>query len=155
MRKASLQDITKFLECKRLALVGVSRQRQHFSRIVLREFVNQGYDAVPVNPQIAEIECRKCFARVADITPPAEAALLMTGSQNVTGQLLQECLQTGIRKIWIYKGTAQGSDAAAEARRSQNIAVVEGHCPLMFLPHSGFVHRAHGFLMKVTGHYPS
>ena len=156
MREASLEDITKFLECKRVALVGVSRQPRHFSRSLLREFVANGYDPVPVNPQATEIEGRKCFARIADITPPVEAALLMTGAAEATDQAVNECNHADIRKIWIYKSVDDGAvhEQAMEFCRLRGSAVVEGYCPMMFLPHAGMVHRFHGFLMKVVGSYP-
>ena len=98
-----MEDITKFLECKRVAFVGVSRDPQHFSRALFREFLAKGYDPVPVNPQATEIEGRKCFARLSDITPPVEAALLMTGAPDATDQAVRECRQADIRNIWIYK----------------------------------------------------
>ena len=47
MPEASLEDITKFLECKRVAFVGVSRDPKHFSRALFREFVAKGYDPSP------------------------------------------------------------------------------------------------------------
>ena len=156
MREASLEDITKFLECKRVAFVGVSRNPQHFSRSLMREFIAQGYDPVPVNPQTGEIEGRKCFARVCDITPPVESALVMTGEPVTTDQMLRECNQADIRNIWIYKSVHDGEnhEQAMEFCRLRGSAVVEGYCPFMFLPHPGLVHRVHRFLMKVAGNYP-
>jgi predicted CoA-binding protein len=156
MREASLEDITKFLECKRVAFVGASRHPQHFSRSLLREFLAKGYDPVPVNPQATEIEGRKCFARLSDITPPVEAALLMTGAPEATDQAVRECNQADIRKIWIYKSVHDGDnhEQAMEICRSRGSAVVEGYCPVMFLPDPGLFHRVHRFLMKVGGSYP-
>jgi len=156
MREASMEDITKFLECKRVAFVGVSRNPQHFSRALLREFAAKGYDPIPVNPQAAEIEGRKCFARLSDITPPIDAALLMTGAPEATDQALRECHEADIRRIWIYKKVHDGHnhELVMEACRSRGSAVVEGYCPFMFLPQPGMVHRIHRFLMKVGGSYP-
>ncbi len=156
MREASLEDITKFLECKRVAFVGVSRDPQHFSRSLLREFLAKGYDPLPVNPQATEIDGRRCFARVSDITPPVEAALLMTGAPEATGQAVRECTQAEICNICIYKVVHDGDnhERAMEFCRQRGTAVVEGYCPFMFLPHPGLVHRVHRFLMKVAGNYP-
>jgi predicted CoA-binding protein len=156
MREASLTDITKFLESKRIAFVGVSRNPRHFSRALFREFLAKGYDAFPVNPQGTEIEGRKCFARLADITPPVEAVLLMTGSQNATDQAIRECKQAGIGNIWIYKSVSDGSahEREVESCRSRGSAVVEGYCPFMFLPQAGLIHRAHRFFMKLAGSHP-
>ena len=156
MREASLEDITRFLECKRIAFVGVSRNTQHFSRSLLREFLAKGYDPVPVNPLATEIEGRRCFAQVSDIAPPVEAALLMTGAPDATDEAMRECHQAGILRIWVYKSVNDSDNhrQAVEFCRLQGSAIVEGHCPFMFLPHPGLVHRAHRFLMKVGESYP-
>lgn len=156
MRNASLQDITKFLECKRVAFVGVSRNSQHFSRMLFREFLAQGYDAVPINPSAPEIAGLKCFAHLSEVAPPVDAALLMTGSPEATDQAVGECDRAGIRNIWIYKSVSAGGDheQVVEASRSRGASVVEGYCPFMFLPQPVLIHRMHRFLTMVTGHYP-
>ena len=156
MREGTQDKIAEFLESRRLAFVGVSRDARHFSRLLFREFIAQGYEPIPVNPQAAEIEGRKCFAHVADITPPVEAALLMTGTPAATEQAMRECDQAAIRRIWLYKAVNGGEshEPTVESCRSRGSTVIEGYCPFMFLPHPGFIHRAHRFLMKVGGSYP-
>jgi predicted CoA-binding protein len=156
MREASLEDITKFLECKRVAFVGVARDPKHFSRALFREFVAKGYDPVPVNPQAAEIEGCECFARVSEITPPVEAALLLTGAPDATDHAVRACSEADIRNIWIYKIVRDSKDheQAMEFSRARGTAVVEGYCPFMFLPHPALFHRVHRFIMKVAGNYP-
>ncbi|MGO8790152.1 MAG: CoA-binding protein [Terriglobia bacterium] len=156
MREASLSDITKFLECKRIAFVGVSRDTKHFSRLLMSEFLANGYDTVPVNPQAKEIDGRQCFTRVADVTPAVEAALLMTAVPEATDQAVRECHQVQVANIWIYKSLKDGADHEREVDlcRQRGSTVVEGYCPLMFLPHPQLVHRLHRMLMKVVGGYP-
>lgn len=155
MQDGSLEDIGEFLATKRLAIVGVSRDPKHFSRALFREFLAQEYDAVPVNPQAAEIEGRRCFARVADITPPVEAALLMTPAAT-TDQALRECSEAPIKRIWIYQAghDEEVHERAVESCRKRGLAVVKGYCPFMFLPKPAFFHRVHRFFMKVAGSYP-
>ena len=156
MREASLEDITRFLGCKRVAMVGVSRQPQHFSRALLKEFLANGYDAVPVNPHVTEIDGRKCYGSVAAIAPRVEAALLMTGGPAATDRAIQECHHTDIHNIWIYKSVNDGGghERAVESCRLRGTAIVEGYCPLMFLPHPALFHRIHRFFQKVAGSYP-
>ncbi len=156
MRAASLKDINKFLECKRVAFVGVSRNPQHFSRALFREFIAKGYDPVPVNPQAAEIEGRPCFAQLGNITPCVGAALLMTGAPDATDRAVRECDEADIRNIWIYKSVNANKDHqhAVESSRQRGSAVIEGYCPFMFLPQPVFFHRAHRFLLGITGGHP-
>jgi predicted CoA-binding protein len=156
MSDASMKDVTKFMECKRVAFVGVSRNPQHFSRSLFREFAAKGYDPVPVNPLAADIDGRKCFARVADIAPAVEAALLMTGAPEVIDQAMRECDEAHIRNIWIYKAVqhARQYHQVVEDCRRRGASVLEGQCPFMFLPQPALVHRFHRGLMKIFGTYP-
>jgi predicted CoA-binding protein len=156
MQDASMEDITKFLACKRIALVGVSRNAHHFSRALLGEFLEKGYDAVPVNPNAAEIDGRKCFPRVSEITPQVQAALLLTGASELTIQAVRECSEADIRHIWVYKPVKDGKDdtQTLEFCRLRGAALIEGHCPFMFLPHPALIHRVHRFISKVGGSYP-
>jgi len=156
MVDASLEDITKFLACKRVALLGVSRKPQHFSRALLSEFLAKGYDVVPVNPNATEIAERKCFAHVSEITPPVEAALLLTGKSEVTNLALRECNEAGVRHIWIYRCTEDSEDHShlLEDCQRRGAALIEGQCPFMYLPHPAFIHRAHRFVSKMVGSYP-
>lgn len=152
----TLPEVQEFLAQKRIAIVGISRNPKELSRMLFRDMEQRGYDMVPVNPFIEEIEGTKCFARVQDITPPVDAALLMT-SPEITEKVVQDCVDAGIRRVWMYRGGGQGavSSEAVAFCTASGIQVVEGHCPFMFLPNEPWIHRAHGFLMKLAGKYPA
>ena len=63
---ASKQAIDSFLACRRIAVVGVSRDPKDFTRQVFRAFVERGYDAVPVNTAGGEVEGRRAASRVGE-----------------------------------------------------------------------------------------
>ena len=46
----------------------------------------------------------------------------------------------------------QAIDSFLSCRR---LAVVDGECPFMFLPHAGFVHGVHRFFRRLGGRLPS
>ena len=142
--------IGRFLACRRVALVGVSRDAKDFSRAVLRAFVDRGYDVVPVNPSATEMEGRPCHRSLRDVTPPVEAALLLTPSPR-SAAAVEDCLAAGVRRIWFHRGGGDGAasvEALALCERN-GVDVVPGACPLMFLPHTGLVHRVHGFFHRL------
>jgi uncharacterized protein len=152
---SSMAAIQDFLSHKRLAMVGVSRQRMEFSRILYRELRSRGYDVVPVNPNAPDIDGQKCFARVPDIEPPVDGALLMTPPHRTTA-VIRECMAAGVTRIWVFS-SVHNNVVEAEAATfcdAKGISLVPGECPMMFLPHTGFIHRAHGFVRKITGEYP-
>jgi predicted CoA-binding protein len=147
--------IQKFLALPRFALIGVSRNSNDFTRLLMREFLNRNYDVVPVNPAAdADIEGRKAFTSIRDLTPPVFAALIVTSAEH-TEEVVRDCAEGGVELIWMYRATGKGAvnEKAVEFCREREIEVIAGECPLMFLPKNGF-HAIHGFIRKVTGTYP-
>jgi predicted CoA-binding protein len=152
---AALELIQDFLRQKRPAIVGVWRNPKDFSRMLFREFLERGYDPVPVNPQVEEVEGRRCFGRLRDIQPPVEAALLMT-SPRLTETIAADCAEAGVKQVWMYRAIGLGAinPQAVALCHEKGISVIEGYCPLMSLPKTPFVHRLRGLFMKLTGSYP-
>jgi predicted CoA-binding protein len=152
---ASLDTIQDFLAQQRIAIVGASRDPKSFSAMLLKEFSDRGYDVVPVNPKTPNVLGRTCYARVQDIRPAVEGALLVISAQ-ATESLVVECAKAGVPRIWIYgaNGKSSVSAKAMEFCRERGVEVIAGQCPFMFLPGSGGVHRFHGFVRKITGRYP-
>jgi len=151
----TLAQIQDFLGRKRLAIVGVSRNPRHFSRMMFQEFRRREYDVVPVNPDVEEIAGEHCYARLADIQPPVEGVLLMT-KPAVTDRVVRECQAAGIHRVWMYRGGGSGAVSPDAVRfcKANGISVVAGECPFMFLPRTAWFHRLHGFCKKVAGSYP-
>ena len=155
MWKTTRADIDDFLAQRRLAMVGVSRNAKEFSRTLFHDLCARNYDMVPVNPFAHEMEDKTCFSRVQDIDPPVEGALLMT-SPAAMEQALHDCADAGIRRIWMYRagGPASISSEVIKFCEENHIRLVAGYCPYMFLPEAQFIHRLHGFFLKLTGGYP-
>lgn len=144
-------DIEDFLKQKRLALVGVSRNERDFTRVLFRDFLRRGYDAVPVNPACEAVDGRACFHRVQDITPPVDGALLLTPPAK-TESIAMDCAEAGIRRIWMYRSLGNGavSSRAVGFCKSKGLRVIAGYCPYMFWKDAGFLHRLHGFFVKLS-----
>jgi len=152
---SSMEVIEDFLSQKRIAMAGVSRDQESFSVQLFDELCRRGFDVVPVNPSATEINGRRCFARVRDIQPPVEAVLLMT-SPGATEDVVNDCIEAGVRRVWMYRATGDGavSKRAVALCREHGVEVVPGECPYMFLPKTALYHCIHRWIRKVTGHYP-
>lgn len=150
MPVSTLEEARAFLAARRIAVVGVSRNPKDFSRYVLRALAARGLDVVPVHPALAEAEGLRAFARVADVTPAPDAALLLVPAARAA-EVVRDCLAAGVRRIWFHRGAGPGT-ASAEAVAlcgERGVAVVQGLCPLMALPGAAFPHRLHGSLRRV------
>lgn len=146
MPETMLDRARAFLACKRVALVGLERDERGFSRAVFKELLKRGYDVVPVNPALAEAGGRRCFARIQDIQPPVEAALLMTPAARTAGAV-RDCLEAGVHTLWLHRGAGPGS-ASPEAFAlcaGAGVKPVSDLCPFMALPGAGMLHGLHGF----------
>ncbi len=150
------QNIDAFLAAKRIAVVGVSRNPRDFSRALWTELRKRGYDLVPVNPNAAEIDGQKCYARVSEIERAVDAALLMT-SGSVTDETLRDCVAAGVKRVWFYRASGKGAltPGAVQFCQQNGIEAVPGFCPFMFLPHASWFHGIHRFFVKLGGGYPT
>ena len=151
----SRKTIDDFLQGKRIAVVGVSRKSDDFSRLLYRDLKRFGYDVVPVNTETEEIEGTPCCGRVQDLPAPVDGVLLMTKPE-VTDKVVRDCAEAGVKRIWMYRGAGRGavSEAAVDYCVANGMEVVPGGCPYMFLSESSWIHHLHGFLLKITGRYP-
>lgn len=148
-------QIEEFLAEKRIAMVGLSRHPQDFTRLVMREFLNRGFEIIPVHPNAKLIAGLTCYPRVQDIRPPVKAALLVTRPE-VTEAVVRDCEAAGITRVWMHRGGGVGavSGEAVAFCRQHGMSVIAGECPMMFLNPAAFVHRVHRFVKKVVGRYP-
>jgi predicted CoA-binding protein len=151
----SRADIDDFLAQRRIAMVGVSRDPKDFSRQLFREMCRRGYDMVPVNLFAEELEGRECFQCLQVVRPKVDGVLLMTPFWD-TERMVHDCAELGIPRVWMYRAQGRGAvnPEAIEFCKSHEIRVSEG-CPFMFLPATGVLHRAHGFLLKLAKKYPA
>jgi predicted CoA-binding protein len=149
MPHPSLEPAARFLAVRRLAIVGLSRNPKDFSRSVARELVQRGYQVVPVNPGAAGavMEGAAAVARLQDAAPPVEAALLLT-SPAQTDAVLRDCVEAGVRQVWLHRGGGHGaaSPGALAFCAEHGLDVVHDLCPFMALPGAGLGHRLHGWL---------
>jgi predicted CoA-binding protein len=146
--------IDAFLAHRRLAFAGLSRNPLDFSRSLFHEFLNRGYQVVPVNPNASEIEGFPCFPSLSAIPQPVEAAILLTRPE-AADRIVADCARAGVQHIWLYRATGSGSATAAQLFCSRhNISLVAGECPFMFFPDPAWPHRLHGLCRKLFSTYP-
>ncbi len=153
MAEANLPVIRRFLKARSIAVVGVSRNPKHFSRMLFRDLRKRGLPVTPVNPHAGEIEG---LTSIPTIPEGTEAVLVMTPA-TATARVCEDAIAAGASRVWMYRAIGHGAvdPVAAERCRQAGMEVVEGQCPYMFLEDAAWFHRLHGGLMRITGKYPS
>jgi uncharacterized protein len=151
-QRAAIDD---FLAQRRIAVVGVSHNDKDFSRMLFREFLHRGYDLVPVHPTAERIEDIPVARSVRDIQPAVDGALVLT-SAAVSPQIVRDCIDAGVARVWLYKAVTTGAlnQEAVELCDRNNVSVVAGECPFMFLSGPISIHGFHRFFRILTGTMP-
>lgn len=152
--KALIDD---FLAQKRIAVVGVSRSSEAFANSLFRDLRDQGYDVVPVNPNADDaLEGATAYPSVKDIPGGVDAALILV-TPEATEQVVRDCAEAGIRRVWIQgimgeDNLEPAKQAGVALARQHNLDVIPGRCPYMFV--GGTFHKLHGWFLKIINKYP-
>ena len=146
----------EFLESKRVAVTGVSREpKGHGGNVVYQRLRGRGYEVFAVNPNADEVEGDPCYHDLASIPGGVEAVVIGTRPE-IADATMRECVELGIGHVWMHRGPGAGSvsPAAAEYGRQQGITVIDGGCPCMFGPTADAGHKAMRFVFTLTGGVP-
>lgn len=134
--------VRDFLAQKKIAVVGVSDKRETGCNLAYRKFKEAGYQVSAVNPRLSSFEGDPCYPDLGSI-PDRPDAVFILARPEVTGQIVQQCVDLGIRHVWMHcmMGTKPGlaasltsvSQDAVQLCKEHGIAVIPGSCPNQFL----------------------
>jgi len=138
--------VQNFLAQKRIAVVGVSDKRETGCNLAYRNFKKNRYQVFAVNPRIAAYEGAPCYPDLKSV-PEKPDAVFILASPKVTDQIVQQCVELGIKHVWMHcmMGTKPGlaagmtsvSQEAVALCRANGIEVIPGSCPNQFLKPDG------------------
>lgn len=148
---ASLNDIQKFLEPKKIALAGASRNPKKFGGTVLKELAQKGFEIFPVNPNASEIGGHKCYPSVADLPEDVRHLLIVT-PKNETPRVAEEAVKKGMERIWIQQ--MSDTPEAVKIINDAGIPLITKRCILMYAGPVEGPHKFHRFIVKLFGLYP-
>lgn len=147
---------SEFLCNKRIAVTGVSRNPQgHGSNVVYQRLRERGYEVFAVNPNAGQAEGDKSYPDLKSI-PGGVSAVVIGTRPELAESTMRECVQLGIKHVWMHRSVDRGSVSAAatDYGRRHDINVIPGGCPLMFEPVDDGGHKAMRFVFTLTGAVP-
>ena len=151
--------VNDFLAQKRIAVVGVSRDRSHHpaGNLIHRRLKTMGHDVFAVHPNLRTFEGDPCYPDLQSI-PGGVGGVVIITRPDITEQIVRDCHAAGIRRVWMHQGLANGSSvsrAAVEFCHEHDISVIAGACPMMYGPGVDFGHSCMRFYLKLTGGLPT
>jgi predicted CoA-binding protein len=131
MTSTSQEKIESFLTNKRFAVVGASRDRSKYGNKVLRVYMQNDLEAVPVNPTATEVEGVPAYRDLESVPGTIDAVSIITPPA-VTEHIVEDAIACGIKHIWMQPGAeTRKAIQAAEAAGANVIA--GGPCILVSL----------------------
>jgi predicted CoA-binding protein len=124
-------QIKQFLAGRRFAVVGASNDRAKYGNKVLRAYLQNERDAVPVNPGQDEIEGLTAYRDLASVPGDIDGVSIITPPA-VTEKIVAQALERGIKQIWMQPG-AEGPAAISAAERAGANVIAGGPCVLVAL----------------------
>jgi predicted CoA-binding protein len=160
MTTASLDSkIDDFLAQRRIAVAGVSRHNNHHpaGNLIYRHLKMSGHDVFPVNPHMKTFEGECCYPNLQSIPGGVDGVVIITRPET-TEQIVRECSDAGIRRVWMHKSLGKRSSVspqAVEFCRQHDISVIAGACPMMYGEGVDLGHTCMRWILKLTGGLPT
>jgi uncharacterized protein len=153
--KARVDD---FLAQKRIAVAGVSRDKSHHpvGNLIYNRLKKTGHDVFAVNPNMDTFEGERCYPDLRSIPGGVDGVVIITRPE-VTQQIVRECSEAGVPRVWMHQSVATGSSVSKEAVAycsEHDISVIAGACPMMYGPGVDFGHACMRGVLRLFGKLP-
>ena len=123
--------IQSFLAGKRFAVVGASQDREKYGNKVLRVYMQNDRDVVPINPSATEIEGLAAYRDLASVPEDIDGVSIITPPA-VTERVVEDAIKRGIKHIWMQPGAESATAIQAAEEAGANV-IAGGPCILVSL----------------------
>ena len=144
------KEIEDFIQSKRIAVLGASRDPKKFGNAIVIELKQKGYEVFIVHPEAKEISGQTCYPSLASLKGQVDAVLICMAPSKAIGAL-QDAADAGLTKIWLQQGS-QSPEVIAKAKEL-GLSPVMGKCLLMYASPVKSLHKWHRAFAKIFGQY--
>jgi len=114
------ESVARFLQGKRIAVVGVSRKGDTAANAIFKKLQKSGYEAIPVNPNAEAVEETRCYPDVTAIPGELDGVVIAT-HPDVSAEVVRQCRERGVARVWFHRSFGSGS-VSEEAVREREVA---------------------------------
>lgn len=149
------EAVEDFLDQKRIAIAGVSRDSKQPANLIYRTLLKGGHDVFAVNPNADEVEGVVCYRDLKSVPGGVDAVVVATPPDAALA-VASECADLKVSRVWMHRsfGTGSVSPAAVDFCREHGINVIAGGCPMMFVSGADVGHKCMRWILSLTGGLP-
>ena len=148
-------SVAAFLQGRRLAVAGVSRQSTQPANAIFRRLRDTGHEVFPVNPNASEVEGTRCYRDITEVPQPIDGVVIATPPQ-ASADVVRQCGDAHVPRVWFHRSFGAGSvsDDAVGACAALGIVAIVGGCPLMFCDPVDGAHTCMRWWLQRRGRVP-
>ena len=149
------EQVEDFLAQKRIAVAGVSRDRNQPANAIFRKLRDSGHEVFATNPKTQKVEGAACYPNLASIPGGVDAVMIATPPA-AGEEIVRQCAELGISRVWMHRSFGAGSvsQAAVDYCREHGIKVIPGGCPMMFDEPVDVAHKCMRWFLGMMGKLP-
>lgn len=153
--------VRDFLSQQTIAIVGISGKKETPANGIYKKMKSARRTVIPVHPHLESFDGDRCYPDLLSI-PAVVGGVFIAAKPSSADDIVEQCIQKQIPRLWMHhmggilrpgktSGMTSVSHAAAVRCKENNITVIAGACPMMFLePVDGF-HACVKFFLSMTG----
>lgn len=120
-----MNEYKKIIESNTFAVIGATQKKEKFGFKVFKALIDENKIVYPINPNYSEILGIKCFSSLKEL-PEKPNVVVTIVKPEITESIVKECLELGIRNVWMQPGSE--SQKAIELCKRNNINVIYDAC---------------------------
>jgi predicted CoA-binding protein len=140
--------IIDFIQQKKLALVGASRDGKSFGNMAAKELRERGYTLLLVHPLAKEIDGQACYPDLKAVRGQVEGVVVCVPPAQAEG-VLRQASEVGLPRVWLQQGAQ--TPELVELGQQLGLSLVSGKCILMYAEPVRSIHKFHRGFMKLIG----
>ena len=106
---------------KKIAIVGVSSNRDKYGFKIFMDLLKRGYDIFGVNPNLKDLNGIKIYPSIKDLPEKPHIVIIVVPPQ-IAEKIVDECIEVGVEEIWFQPGSE--SESAVEKSKKAGIKAV-------------------------------
>jgi len=120
-------EIRGILSLKRVAVIGMSKNKHKAAHYVPKYLSDNGFDIIPVNPTTDEILGKKCYNTISEVNDDVDIIDVFRPSELVL-PIVEEAIKKKPKVIWLQEGIH--NIEAEKLARDNGIKIVYNRCML-------------------------
>ena len=109
----------------RIAVIGVSENREKYGHKIFRDLLNKGYNVVGTNPEGKRVLGKETYRSLEEIPHNIDLVITVV-PPSVTEDIVEICKKLGIKRIWMQPGSE--SETAIKKAKEYGISVTFNRC---------------------------